>query len=214
MVFARMDSNGAGQEVYQAHPEWFTRDAEGKALTRDQDLYAPCINVAYYREHIPADPARGRARGTIGRRAADNARSGLLRASICYCASCRARSATSAATTYPSRGWNAPASPRLDRVELRLPARDLGPPTTRPRARRRSGVLGGRHDRRHARRRRQRLSRLSEICRRADGHAADHQRRDETSGFAGNGQTGKSCTACWAGTAGAGEHGALPDGRE
>ncbi len=29
VVFARMDSNGAGEEMFRAHPEWFTRNAAG-----------------------------------------------------------------------------------------------------------------------------------------------------------------------------------------
>ena len=53
VVFARMDSNGAGDDVLQAHPDWLTRNAAG-AVYRDRDLNVPCVNGPFYREHIPA----------------------------------------------------------------------------------------------------------------------------------------------------------------
>ena len=115
----------------------------------------------------------------------------------------------------PSRhsGLERARLPRLDRVELRLPARDLGP-LRRGRARGgRSGVLVGRHDRRHARRRRQRLPRLSrDLPPRPDGHARPPAtRRDERlCRQRADGQARPRPAGV--GQAGAGEHGALPDG--
>ena len=32
VVFARMDSNGAGDEIFRAHPDWFTRNAAGQPV--------------------------------------------------------------------------------------------------------------------------------------------------------------------------------------
>jgi hypothetical protein len=54
VIFARIDSNGAGDDVLQAHPDWFTRNATGQPYRREQTLHTPCINGPYYREHIPA----------------------------------------------------------------------------------------------------------------------------------------------------------------
>jgi len=136
VVFARMDSNGAGQEVYDAHPEWFTRDADGKPYFRDQDLYAPCINGPYYREHIPAIlrevAANYRPEGFT-----DNAWSGLPRASICYCASCRNSFKDARGHELPVKratGTRPPIGPGSNGA---TPAGSRsGTSTTRPRARR------------------------------------------------------------------------------
>jgi putative glycosyl hydrolase-like family 6 (GHL6) protein len=191
VVFARMDANGAGPEVYQAHPEWFTRDAEGKPYFRDQDLYAPCINGRYYREHIPAIlrevAATYRPEGFT-----DNAWSGLPRASICYCASCRARFKDERGHDLPvQRDWNAPAyrawiewsyACRLEIWDLyNAVAREAGG-TECLWVGMIGGALGGAANA---------FRDYREICRRAQMVMLDHQRRDETSGFAGNGQTGK-----------------------
>src|SRR5512140_957379 len=53
VVFARMDSNRAHEEFYQAHPDWFALDAAGKPHQAGE-LFVTCVNSPYYNEHIPA----------------------------------------------------------------------------------------------------------------------------------------------------------------
>jgi hypothetical protein len=85
-VFARMDSNGADEDFYHAHPDWFTVDANGQPY-RARDLYVACVNGPYYAGHIPAIlreiAARYQPEGF-----ADNSWSGLPRNRICYCKNC------------------------------------------------------------------------------------------------------------------------------
>jgi hypothetical protein len=191
VIFARMDSNGAGQELYAAHPDWFTRNAEGGPYFRDRDLYAPCVNGPYYREHIPAIlrelAAKYRPEGFT-----DNSWSGLPRASICYCTSCRSKFKAQRGFDLPARhDWNAQDyrawvewsyGCRLEIWDLyNAVARDAGGPDCLW-----VGMIGGS------------LSGAAfafrdyrEICRRAQMIMLDHQRRNEATGFQGNGQTGK-----------------------
>src|SRR3954447_2522086 len=191
VVFARMDSNGAGEAMYRAHPDWFTRKADGQPYFRDETLYAPCINGPYYREHIPAIlreiATKYRPEGFT-----DNSWSGLSRGSICYCGNCRAQFKAARGFDLPaSRDWNADAyrawiewsyASRLEVWDLyNTAAREAGGPeclwvgmiggTV-------SGAAGAFRDYR-------------EICRRAKMIMLDSQRRSDTTGFQANGQTGK-----------------------
>lgn len=191
VVFARMDSNGAARDLYEAHPDWFTRNADGGAYFRDDTLYAPCINGPYYREHIPAIlrevAAKYRPEGFT-----DNSWSGLPRASICYCANCRTRFKEARGFDLPrGRDWNAPAyrawiewsyACRLEIWELyNAAARGAGGPDCLW-----VGMIGGT------------LSGAAtafrdyrEICRRSQMIMLDSQRRTDATGFQANGQTGK-----------------------
>ena len=88
-VLARMDSNRADEEFYQAHPDWFTVDAAGQPY-RAGDKYISCINSPYYSEYLP------RVLQEIVKRSspdgfADNSWAGLDRKHICYCVHCRER---------------------------------------------------------------------------------------------------------------------------
>jgi hypothetical protein len=191
VVFARMDSNGAGPELYARHPDWFTRDAGGQPFFRERELYAPCINGPYYREHIPAIlrevAATYRPEGFT-----DNSWSGLGRASICHCASCRTRFKDERGLDLPARrDWNAPDyrawvewsyQTRLEIWDLyNEVAREAGGPDCLW-----VGMIGGTlggaaNDFRDYR----------EICRRARIIMLDSQRRQDATGFQANGQTGK-----------------------
>jgi hypothetical protein len=86
VVLARMDSNRADERFYIEHPDWFTRDAEGRPR-RAGDLYVSCVNSPYYDEHLPnvlrEIIERSRPEGIT-----DNSWSGLDRGSICYCDNC------------------------------------------------------------------------------------------------------------------------------
>ena len=86
-VLARMDSNRAAEDFYQAHPDWFAVDAEGQPY-RAGPLYVACVNGPYYREYLPS------VLEEIIERSApdgitDNSWSGLDRDHICYCGSCQ-----------------------------------------------------------------------------------------------------------------------------
>ena len=87
VVFARMDSNRAHEEFYQAHPDWFAIDIKGKPY-KAGELYVSCVNSPYYQEHIPAILKEiwqlYKPEGFT-----DNSWSGLDRRSICYCENCK-----------------------------------------------------------------------------------------------------------------------------
>ena len=51
-VMARMDSNRTTEDFFTAHPDWFTRDRDGKPY-RAADKYITCINSAYYDDYLP-----------------------------------------------------------------------------------------------------------------------------------------------------------------
>lgn len=86
-VFARMDSNRAHEEFYQAWPGWFAIDREGNPY-KAGDLYVTCINSPYYNDHIPSILTEiikmYKPEGFT-----DNSWSGLGRDSICYCENCK-----------------------------------------------------------------------------------------------------------------------------
>src|SRR5437763_6632851 len=52
-VMARMDSNRTAEDFFQAHPDWFARDASGGVI-RASDKYVTCVNSLYYDEYIPS----------------------------------------------------------------------------------------------------------------------------------------------------------------
>jgi len=191
VVFARMDSNGAGDEMYKAHPDWFTRNAAGRPYPRDASLNMPCINGPYYREHIPAIlrevATRYKPEGFT-----DNSWSGLSRANICVCDNCRAKFRKERGLDLPQRAdWN-------DRVyrswiewsyACRLEIWDLYNKTAREAGGSGClwvGMIGGTIAASAAEFRDYR-----EICRRAELIMLDNQRRSDNTGFQANGQTGK-----------------------
>ncbi|HEY1213379.1 MAG TPA: beta-galactosidase, partial [Bryobacteraceae bacterium] len=86
-VFARMDSNRAHEEFYQAHPDWFAVDPAGRPY-RAADLYIACINSPYYTEHLP-EVLKEIATLYHPEGFTDNSWSGLGRDSICHCKNCK-----------------------------------------------------------------------------------------------------------------------------
>jgi putative glycosyl hydrolase-like family 6 (GHL6) protein len=50
-VIGRFDLSKTQQPVFDAHPEWFFRRADGRPVTYN-GLYSACINGGYYQEHI------------------------------------------------------------------------------------------------------------------------------------------------------------------
>lgn len=86
-VLARMDSNRATGEVFEAHPDWFARDRDGEPI-RARDRFTACVNSPYYSEYIP-----GILREIIERYQpdgfTDNSWTGLGFHTICHCQHCR-----------------------------------------------------------------------------------------------------------------------------
>jgi hypothetical protein len=89
VVLARMDSNRAHEPMYQAHPDWFAVDANGKPY-RAGEQYVSCINGPYYEQYLP-DVLREIIERSHPEGFTDNSWSGLGRDSICYCANCSRR---------------------------------------------------------------------------------------------------------------------------
>ena len=50
-VVARMDSNRASEDFFKAHPDWFTRDIDGKPY-RAADKYITCVNSHFTTKSI------------------------------------------------------------------------------------------------------------------------------------------------------------------
>jgi hypothetical protein len=189
-VFARMDSNGAPEETYQAHPEWFTKSPQGRPYT-DRGLNVPCINGPYYREHIPAI-LREIAEKYHPEGFTDNIWSGLARANICYCDNCVKKFREQRGLDLPrTADWN--TSEYRAWIEwsygLRLEIWDEYNRTTRAAGGpdciwsgmndgNVSGSAGTFRD-------------LREICKRAEILMLDNQRRVDNTGFQANAITGR-----------------------
>ncbi len=189
-VFARMDSNGAHEEFYRAHPDWFTVDANGRPY-QSRELYVSCVNGPYYSEHIPAI-LREIATRYHPEGFTDNSWSGLGRSSICYCGNCRSRFRECTGKDLPQRrDWNDPAY--RDWVKWsyarRLEIWDENNRTTRAAGGPDClwvGMNGG-----SVSSQAQEFRDFKEICRRTEIIMLDEQRRTNESGFQHNGEAGK-----------------------
>ena len=190
MVFARMDSNRAHEDLYRAHPDWFARKSNGQPYKAD-DLFITCINSPYYQEHIPAI-----LREIIERYHpegfTDNSWSGLGRNSPCFCENCQKRFRERTGSVIPGeRDWNNPLYREWIRwnYERRLEIWDLNNRVTRMAggpdciwAGMNSGSIASQA---------QSFRDYRQICRRAELIMLDHQARAEGDGFQQNGETGK-----------------------
>jgi hypothetical protein len=101
IVLARMDCSRAHEDLYNAHPDWFTVDATGRP-NKAGDLFLSCVNSPYYDEYIPGIlreiAVRYHPEGF-----ADNSWSGLGRDQICYCENCKKRFAEKNGRSLPKR---------------------------------------------------------------------------------------------------------------
>ena len=86
-VIARMDSNRVHDDFYQAHPDWFARDANGEPY-RNTGLYVTCVNRPYYDEFIPS-VLREIIERSHPEGFADNNWNGVERDQICFCENCQ-----------------------------------------------------------------------------------------------------------------------------
>lgn len=107
VVVARMDSNRTAEDFFQAHPDWFTRDANGDPY-RAADKFITCVNSPYYDQYLPGVLTeiieRSHPAGF-----ADNSWSGLTRDKICYCDNCKRKFEEHVHRALPARhDWNDP----------------------------------------------------------------------------------------------------------
>jgi hypothetical protein len=189
-VMARMDSNRAAEDFFQAHPDWFARDAGGRPY-RAADKYVACINSAYYDEYLP-DVLREIVARSHPDGFTDNSWAGLGRDSICYCANCDRTFRAKTGAALPRRAdWNDQAyrqwilwsyARRIDVWEMNnRVTREVGGPDCIWAGMNSGSVTAQARSFRD----------LKEICRRADIMMLDHQRRDDDTGFQQNGDAGK-----------------------
>ncbi|GAA1641242.1 family 10 glycosylhydrolase [Kribbella alba] len=190
VVLARMDSNRAHQEFYDAHPDWFAIDADGNPY-RAGDLYVACVTGPYYREHLT-----GVLEEIIERSApdgiTDNSWSGLDRDHICYCPNCSSAFKEAARLDLPGRvDWDDPAYRRwiLWSYQQRMAVWDLNNEVTT-----RAGGpdclwIGMNGGDVVAQSKRLRDDRA--ICDRTPIFMLDSQYRHEGGGFQANGDSGK-----------------------
>jgi hypothetical protein len=189
-VFARMDSSGASEELYRAHPDWFAVDANGQPY-RTRELYTSCVNGPYYAGHITAI-----IREIIERYHpegfTDNSWSGLGRNSLCFCQNCQRSFRDQTGQDLPrQKNWNDPAYCQWIRwsYACRLQVWDRNNRTTREAGGPHClwvGMNGG-----SVSGEAQEFRDLKEICARSEILMLDDQRRVNESGFQRNGEVGK-----------------------
>ncbi|TVQ22889.1 MAG: Tat pathway signal protein [Spirochaetaceae bacterium] len=105
-VLARMDCNRALPEFYDAQPDWFVTNADGRPVVT-QGRYVACVNSPYYHEHIPLILSeiisRYRPDGFT-----DNSWTGAGAKTVCHCPHCRDRFREATGLDLPLRvDWDA-----------------------------------------------------------------------------------------------------------
>lgn len=189
-VFARMDSNRAHEELYNAHPDWFAVDISGKPY-KAGDLFVTCINSPYYEVHIPSIMEEiitlYHPEGFT-----DNSWSGLGRDSICYCKNCKISFAEKQGLDLPVKAdWDDKSYRQWIKwnYKRRLEIWDLNNSVSRSRggkdciwAGMNSSSISGQC---------RSFRDYKEICSRAEIIMLDSQARSDTEGFQQNGISGK-----------------------
>ena len=188
-VFARMDSNRAHEDLFQAHPDWFGRDAAGNPR-RAGELFVTCVNSPYYEQHIPAI-LREIAQRYHPEGFTDNSWSGLGRGSPCFCVHCQRRFHERTGQDIPrEKNWDNPLYREWIRwnYDRRLELWDLNNRVTREAGGTdclwvgmNSGSISGQC---------QSFRNYREICHRAEIIMLDHQARSDAAGFQDNAETG------------------------
>ena len=189
-VFARMDSNRAHEEFYNAHPDWFAVDRSGKPY-KAGDLFITCINSPYYNDHIPSI-IKEIIELYYPEGFTDNSWSGLGRDSICYCENCRKSFRDRHGMELPLKAdWDDPAYRIWIRwnYNRRLEVWDLNNRISKSKggkdciwAGMNSGSISGQS---------RSFRDYKEICARAEIIMLDSQVRNDAEGFQQNGISGK-----------------------
>ena len=188
-VIARMDINRATKEFYDAHPDWFCVDKDGKALV-SQDRYFSCVNSGYYKEYIPSVLVEIIERySPVG--FADNSWKGMGRKTVCYCDNCRTKFRKEYHLELPENvSWDNPTYREWVRwsYKCRTENWDLFNETTKRAGGEDCLWLGMIHaDPVNAS---GSFCDLKEICARSEIILSDHQSRDGLNGFEQNGLSG------------------------
>lgn len=107
-VIARMDSNRVAQNLFDAHPDWICRQANGEPWTQ-ADKYVTCISSDYYRQFLP-DVLREIITRSSPDGFADNSWAGLPRSRICHCENCQTQFRAASGHAVPKTAdWDDPA---------------------------------------------------------------------------------------------------------
>ncbi|MGD0498410.1 MAG: alpha-amylase family protein [Bryobacteraceae bacterium] len=189
-VLARMDSNRTAEDFFQAHPDWFARDASG-AVIRAADKFVTCVNSPYYDEYLPGILTeiieRSHPEGVT-----DNSWSGLSRDTPCYCENCKRKFREKTGQEIPAgRNWNEAAYRQwiewnyARRIEIwdlnnRVTKAAGGPDCLW------IGMNSG-----SVTSQAQSFRPMREICARAEMILLDHQSRSDATGFQQNADAGK-----------------------
>jgi len=188
-VMARMDSNRTSEDFFEAHPDWFSRDAEGKPY-RAADKYVTCINSPYYDEYLPS-VLREIVERSHPEGITDNSWAGMGRESICYCANCEHKFSAKTGKALPRRAdwddaiyrqwimWSYARRTELWELNNRVTQASGGVDCIW------SGMNSG-----SVTAQARSFRDLKEICKRAHIVMLDHQRRDDDTGFQQNVETG------------------------
>jgi hypothetical protein len=189
-VLARMDSNRTAEDFFQAHPDWFAREASSGPY-RAEDKYVTCVNSPYYDEYIPSVLTeiieRSHPEGFT-----DNSWSGLTRNSICYCDNCARKFQDKTGKPLPrKKDWNDTVYRQWiqwnyqRRVEIwdlnNRVTKSAGGPNCLWIGMNSGSISTQSNDFRD----------FKEICKRAEFMLLDHQARADATGFQQNGDTGK-----------------------
>jgi hypothetical protein len=189
-VLARMDSNRTAEDFFQAHPDWFARDASGQVI-RAADKFVTCVNSPYYDEYLLGVLTeiieRSRPEGLT-----DNSWAGLSRDTTCFCENCKRKFLEKTGQAIPAaRNWSDPVYRQW--IEWNY-ARRL---EIWDRNNRATKAAGGENclwigmNSGSITSQAQSFCPMKEICERAEMMLLDHQARTDATGFQQNGDTGK-----------------------
>ena len=189
-VLARMDSNRTAEDFFQAHPDWFARDASGQAI-RAADKFVTCVNSPYYDEYLPGVLTeiieRSHPEGLT-----DNSWSGLSRDTTCFCANCKRKFREKTGKEIPTaRNWSDPAYRQWMEWNYarRLEIWDLNNRATKAAGGENCIWIGMNSG--SITSQAQSFRPMKEICERAETILLDHQSRTDSTGFQQNGDAGK-----------------------
>ncbi|MFP4380639.1 MAG: beta-galactosidase [Candidatus Sumerlaeia bacterium] len=191
VVLARMDSNRATEEFYQAHPDWFACDAEGNPC-RTGDRIQACVNSPYYKEYLP-DVLREIIKRYQPVGFTDNSWGGLGRNYICHCENCKKKFKDQRGMDLPAeKNWDDPAYREwiMWSYACRIENWDLNNETTREAGGEDClwlGMVNGNPAMTHCS-----FCDLKAVGERSLIMMCDHQSRDRLNGFEQNGLNGKT----------------------
>jgi hypothetical protein len=189
-VLARMDSSRAHENFYNAHPDWFALDANGRPH-KAGELFVSCVNSPYYTEYLPG-LLREIAERYHPEGFADNSWSGLGRDQVCYCDNCRQHFRNVHGQELPkSKNWDDPVYKKwiLWNYDRRLQIWDLNNQVTKAAGGpnclwvgMNSGSIAGQS---------QSFRDFKQICSKAELILLDHQARGDAAGFSQNADIGQ-----------------------